>query len=124
MNRVSHLPDNYHLTKRVTVRQIQNVVADAFGIAPEEMTSPSRKKRVAHPRQVAMYITRRYTPYSLPRIGQFFGNRDHSTVIHAVRAVDARLGQSTRLRSKVVSICSTLGDNCPPPPSCGESGSA
>jgi chromosomal replication initiator protein len=68
---------------------IQLVVADKFGIRVEEMWSERRARRVARPRQVAMYLARELTSYSLPRIGRHFGDRDHTTVMHALRVVEA-----------------------------------
>jgi chromosomal replication initiator protein len=69
------------------VSQIQHAVAGHFGIRVEEMWSERRARSVARPRQIAMYLARELTGYSLPRIGRHFGYRDHTTVIHACRVV-------------------------------------
>jgi hypothetical protein len=69
------------------VAHIQRVVARHFNISVREMTSDRRSRYVARPRQVAMYLARELTSFSLPRIGQLFGGRDHTTVIHAIRVI-------------------------------------
>jgi hypothetical protein len=71
------------------VAHIQSVVAWHYGIPIREMTSARRSREVARPRQVAMYLTRERTPFSYPHIGRLFGNRDHTTVLHAVRTIEA-----------------------------------
>lgn len=75
--------------RRVTVDEIQKACAAHFKIDPAEMRSKRRARAVARPRQVAMYIAKKMTPRSLPEIGRIFGGRDHSTVIHAVRTIEA-----------------------------------
>ncbi|OAN51875.1 MULTISPECIES: chromosomal replication initiator protein DnaA [unclassified Sphingobium] len=75
--------------RRVTVDEIQKACAAHFKIDPSEMRSKRRARAVARPRQVAMYLAKKMTPRSLPEIGRIFGGRDHSTVIHAVRTIEA-----------------------------------
>lgn len=71
-----------------SVAEIQVRVADRFRIRVAEMTSARRGREVARPRQVAMYLSRHLTKQSLPEIGRRFGNRDHTTVIHACRQIE------------------------------------
>lgn len=71
-----------------TVSEIMSVVAAHFGRTMIDMVSQRRAREVARPRQVAMYLTIRLTPMSLPQIGRIFGNRDHTTVIHARRQIE------------------------------------
>lgn len=73
-----------------TIAEIQARVARRFNMAPIEMLSERRSMAVAHPRQVAMYLARELTTRSLPIIGRHFGGRDHTTVIHAIKAVEQR----------------------------------
>lgn len=73
--------------RRVTIEEIQKQVADHFNIRVSEMSSPRRARTVARPRQVAMYLAKQLTSRSLPEIGRKFGNRDHTTVMHAVSKV-------------------------------------
>lgn len=75
--------------RRITVDEIQKACAAHFRIDPAEMRSKRRARAVARPRQVAMYLAKKMTPRSLPEIGRIFGGRDHSTVIHAVRTIEA-----------------------------------
>ncbi len=70
-------------TNDVTIPIIINVVSKYYGITPKEMTSKSRSRDIALPRQIAMYLSRKHTNNSLPKIGRYFGGRDHTTVIHA-----------------------------------------
>jgi chromosomal replication initiator protein len=74
-----------------TVESIQDLTADAFGVTREELVSPSRAARVAWPRQVAMYLAREHTTETLPTIGECFGGRNHTTVLHAHKRTAARL---------------------------------
>lgn len=69
--------------------EIQKAVAERFGTRLVDMTSHRRAQSVCRPRQVAMYVARVLTPLSLPQIGRHFGNRDHTTVLHAIRIVPA-----------------------------------
>lgn len=71
-----------------TIAAIQAAVASWYGIPVYEMRSPRRSREVARPRQLAMYIARKTTPLSTIIIGQRFGWRDHSTVIHAVQRIE------------------------------------
>ena len=74
--------------RRVTIEEIQKKVAEHFNIKLSEMFSPRRARSVARPRQIAMYLSKHLTTRSLPEIGRRFGNRDHTTVMHAVRKVE------------------------------------
>jgi chromosomal replication initiator protein len=74
--------------RRVTIDEIQRRVAEHFNIRLSEMTSDRRARAVARPRQVAMYLAKQLTTRSLPQIGQKFGGRDHTTVMHAVRKIE------------------------------------
>jgi len=75
--------------KRVTIDEIQRAVSAYFDLKPIDLVSARRARVVARPRQIAMYLAKRLTTRSLPEIGRKFGGRDHSTVIHAVRRVEA-----------------------------------
>jgi chromosomal replication initiator protein len=74
--------------RRITVDEIQKACAAHYRIDPSEMRSKRRARAVARPRQVAMYLSKKMTPRSLPEIGRIFGGRDHSTVIHAIRTIE------------------------------------
>jgi chromosomal replication initiator protein len=79
--------------RRVTIEEIQKRVAEHYNIRLTDMSSARRARNVARPRQVAMYLSKQLTSRSLPEIGRRFGNRDHTTVMHAVSRV-AELMQS------------------------------
>ena len=73
--------------RRVSIEEIQKKVSEYYNIRQAEMTSARRARAVARPRQVAMYLAKQLTSRSLPEIGRKFGNRDHTTVMHAVSRV-------------------------------------
>ena len=73
--------------RRITIEEIQRRVAEHCNIRLSDMASPRRARAVARPRQVAMYLAKQLTSRSLPEIGRKFGNRDHTTVMHAVSRV-------------------------------------
>jgi chromosomal replication initiator protein len=73
--------------RRVTIEEIQKKVAEHYSIRLTDMSSARRARAVARPRQVAMYLAKQLTSRSLPEIGRKFGNRDHTTVMHAVSRV-------------------------------------
>jgi chromosomal replication initiator protein len=73
--------------RRILMEEIKEKVAAYYYLPIREMTSARRGRDIARPRQVAMYLARHLTPKSLPQIGQSFGGRDHTTVIHAIRTI-------------------------------------
>ena len=73
--------------RRVTIEEIQKRVAEHYNIRLTDMSSARRARAVARPRQVAMYLAKQLTSRSLPEIGRKFGNRDHTTVMHACSRV-------------------------------------
>jgi chromosomal replication initiator protein len=74
--------------RKVTIEEIQKKVAEHYNIRQHEMTSARRARAVARPRQVAMYLSKQLTTRSLPEIGRKFGNRDHTTVMHACSRIN------------------------------------
>lgn len=85
----------------IFVRDIQALVCAHYKVAPIEMTSRRKAREVARPRQVAMALAKQMTPQSLPAIGRLFGNRDHTTVMHAVRTVDRLYESDPAMRRDV-----------------------
>lgn len=92
----------------ITIDAIQKKVATHFDIRLADMTSRRRPQNVAFPRQVAMYLSRTLTDRSLTDIGESFGGRDHGTVMHACRLLDARLAKDQKLRETVSYLEQTL----------------
>ena len=94
--------------RRVTIEEIQKRVAEHFNIRLTDMSSARRARQVARPRQVAMYLAKQLTSRSLPEIGRKFGNRDHTTVMHAVSRVtelmetDSDFGENVELLRRML----------------------
>lgn len=82
------LRENFAARRRIPVSAIQERTAAHFHIPLREMTSARRARDVARPRQVSMFLSKQLTPKSLPDIGRIHGNRDHTTVIHAIRTIE------------------------------------
>ncbi len=77
--------------RMITIQDIQMKVGEFYGLRLEEFKARKRTKAVAYPRQIAMYLSRELTDYSLPKIGEAFGGRDHTTVIHAHEKITQQL---------------------------------
>ena len=91
-----------------SVASIQKVVADYFQIRPMDLTSSRRPKRFAEPRQIAMYLCRKHTRNSYPELGDQFGGKDHTTVIHAVKKITTRLPNDPLLQQHIESLSKRL----------------
>jgi len=91
-----------------TLTAIQDAVCAVNGLTREELLSPRRSARVAHSRQLAMYLARELTPLSLTEIARGF-DRDHTTVLHAIRSVSARLEPGSETATAINTIHTTLG---------------
>lgn len=83
--------------KVITAEYIQEIVANFFHLKPEELKSSKRTRSIAHPRQIAMYLCRKLTDLSLPKIGEKFGGRDHTTIIHGFEKVSKDIQTDTEL---------------------------
>jgi chromosomal replication initiator protein len=94
--------------RQISVENIQKTVADFFKIKVADMYSKKRPASIAHPRQVAMYLAKELTKKSLPEIGELFGGRDHTTVLHAVRKVGADRTKNTELNQQLHVLEQTL----------------
>lgn len=90
--------------KIITIQDIQQKVGEFYGLKLEEFKARKRTKAVAFPRQVAMYLSRELTDYSLPKIGEAFGGRDHTTVIHAHEKITTSIQQDQDLYKIIQSI--------------------
>ncbi|HEX3884771.1 MAG TPA: helix-turn-helix domain-containing protein [Stellaceae bacterium] len=86
------------------IAEIQYAVAQRFGLPMIEMKSDRRARRFARPRQVAMYLASEMTPHSFPAIGKHFGNRDHTTVMHACRVIAEKMGCDRELQRTVAEV--------------------
>jgi len=90
--------------KSINVEFIQNLVASHFNLNIQELLSPRRSRSLARPRQIAMYLAKQHTTNSLPDIGRKFSNRDHTTVIHAVKKIDELLKKDNDIRESVATL--------------------
>ena len=97
--------------KNVTIDVIQDVVAGYFNLRVEDLKSQRRTRNVAYPRQIAMYLSRKLTDMSLPKIGEEFGGRDHTTVIHAYEKISDILNTDESLQHTVNDITKKLTQN-------------
>jgi len=87
--------------KSVNVELIQKLVASHFNLNIQELLSPRRSRSLARPRQIAMYLAKQHTTNSLPDIGRKFSNRDHTTVIHAVKKINELIKKDNDIRESV-----------------------
>jgi chromosomal replication initiator protein len=94
--------------RQISVENIQKTVADFYKIKVADMYSKKRPASIAHPRQVAMYLAKELTKKSLPEIGELFGGRDHTTVLHAVRKVATERSKNTELNQQLHVLEQTL----------------
>ena len=96
--------------RKISIENIQKTVADFYNIRIADLKSKRRNRQIARPRQIAMSIAKELTTLSLPDIGEAFGGRDHTTVIHACKKVaelcktDARINEEFNTLLKVISV--------------------
>ncbi len=94
--------------RQISVENIQKTVADYYKIKVADMYSKKRPASIARPRQIAMYLAKELTQKSLPEIGELFGGRDHTTVLHAVRKIGGERQQVTELNQQLHVLEQTL----------------
>jgi chromosomal replication initiator protein len=92
----------------VTVPNIQKIVAEYFGVRLQDLLSKRRVRSLARPRQIAMALSKELTEHSLPEIGEAFGGRDHTTVLHACRTIRKFCETDTRMRQDWEQLIRTL----------------
>ena len=96
--------------KQITAELIMQTVSDYYGLTLNDLIGPTRKREITVPRQIAMYLTREMTGMSLPQIGSVFGGRDHTTVMHSCKTVEAGMDGESNL-SMVVNDVKRLVKN-------------
>jgi len=94
--------------RQITLELIQKTVADYYKIKVADMYSQKRTRAIARPRQVAMWLARDLTPHSLPEIGDAFGGRDHTTVLHACRTITDLRTKETQLNHDLLVLSQTI----------------
>lgn len=94
--------------RQISLEQIQKTVADFYKIKATDMHSKKRTRAIARPRQIAMWLARELTTHSLPEIGDIFGGRDHTTVIHACRTIASLRGKDSQLNNELHVLVQTI----------------
>ena len=89
---------------RKLAQEIQRITAERFELPPNMMYQPGTSRRYARPRQIAMYLARKHTDLGLQQIGNYFGGRDHTTVLHACRTVKERLNEDLAFSELVAEL--------------------
>ena len=102
------LKDVFNQIRVITVDKIQNTVSNFFNIPLAEMLSQRRSRPLARPRQMAMYLAKKMTTRSLPEIGRRFANRDHTTVIHAVKTITRLSEKDDEMKKNIEQLRSLL----------------
>lgn len=87
--------------RRVKIDEIQKIVSKHFGVSRSDILSSRRTRSIVRPRQIAMYLSKHLTSRSLPEIGRRFGDRDHTTVLHAIRKIGELMQDDTTLKDDV-----------------------
>ncbi|WP_226038300.1 chromosomal replication initiator protein DnaA [Aquibacillus saliphilus] len=90
--------------KVITISAIQQVIGEKYNIKQEEFVAKKRTKSIAFPRQIAMYLSRELTDFSLPKIGEEFGGRDHTTVIHAHEKISKLISHDQLLQRDIEEV--------------------
>ncbi len=96
--------------RRIKIEDIIKTVSRHFGVSKGDILSQRRHRSVVWPRQIGMYLSKQLTSRSLPEIGRRFGNRDHTTVLHAIRKIDGEIQASVRLKDEIEELKKLLGN--------------
>ena len=102
------LRDVYNSNKVISIDKIQTMTSNFYSISLNDMLSPRRSRPLARPRQIAMYFAKKLTTRSLPEIGRKFANRDHTTVIHAVKTVEKLLQNNDEIKKNIEELKSLI----------------
>jgi chromosomal replication initiator protein len=87
--------------RRIKIDDILRIVSRHFAVSKQDILSQRRHRSVVRPRQIGMYLAKHLTSRSLPEIGRRFGDRDHTTVLHAIRKIDKEVGENPRLKDEL-----------------------
>lgn len=94
--------------RRITIQEIQKIVSSHYQVKVEDLKSKTRTKNIAHPRQIAMYLSRECTEISYPKIGQEFGGKDHTTVMHAYEKIKKQIATDKHLNQQIENFIKSL----------------
>jgi len=95
--------------RRIRIEDILKVVSRHFGVSKNDILSERRHRSVVWPRQIGMYLAKQMTARSLPEIGRRFGDRDHTTVLHAIRKIEAQITANAQLKDEIEDLKKQLG---------------
>jgi chromosomal replication initiator protein len=99
---------NVRQRKNVTIHDIFRLAGEHYHVKPSDLQGKRRNRSIAHPRQICMYLARELTPLSLEEIGGYFGGRDHTTVMHAIRTIKDHRLQDNELDQELRDIINRL----------------
>lgn len=99
---------SYGQEKRVSIEAIVKTVAERFNLQPSQLKLKSNERRIAYPRQIAMYLTKELTSASLPEIGRAFGGKHHTTVLHSVQKIEGLRQKDADLNRSLHSLIDTI----------------
>ncbi len=95
-------------TKIISVEMVQKIVADYFKLSIADLRAKKRNKNIVMPRQIAMYLSRYLTNLSLPEIGNAFGGKDHTTVLHSYKKIEEQAKENTQTKNILMDLITTL----------------
>ena len=95
--------------RRIRIEDILKIVSRHYGVSRNDILSERRHRSVVWPRQIGMYLAKQMTARSLPEIGRRFGNRDHTTVLHAIRKIEGQISANAQLKDEIEDLKKQLG---------------
>ncbi|MBI4744329.1 MAG: chromosomal replication initiator protein DnaA [Actinobacteria bacterium] len=98
-------------SKQITIKEIQDKICNYFNISTNELVGNKRSQSIVYPRQIAMYLSRELTDFSLPKIGEEFGGRDHTTVMHANNKVKNLINQHRETYNQIQELTNLIKQN-------------
>ncbi|MEI0737728.1 helix-turn-helix domain-containing protein [Paenibacillus sp. JTLBN-2024] len=98
----------------ISIQDIQEQVGSYYGLKPDDFKARKRTKAIAFPRQIAMYLSRELTDHSLPKIGEAFGGRDHTTVIHAHEKIASVIRKDEEIQQTVAKLAEHIKSRVQP----------
>jgi chromosomal replication initiator protein len=101
----------YKTSRRVLISEIQDLVAEYYDLTRDELLASGRRIRIVRPRQIAMYMCRRFTDKSWPYISRRFGMKDHSTIIHGAKIIGALIETDEIIAAEVAEIADKIANH-------------
>ena len=103
LKHMAHAPE-----RRITIESVIKVVSDRFGLQPAQLKQKTNERKIAYPRQIAMYIAKELTQASLPEMGRAFGGKHHTTVLHSVNKIEALRQKDQDLNSLIHNLIDSI----------------